>query len=98
MQVRMDDIKEDEILKCTYIISINETHLSESVTLTPNMMNLTEDLQVFWKDRKIFRGGVAFLIHQSLSPEPIIIKTGCEVIAVIGTMYRNIHRSVLISF
>ena len=78
----MDDIKEDEILKFADVISINETHLSESDTLTPNMMNLTEDLQVFQKDRNIFGGGVALLIHQSLSPEPIIIKTGCEVVAV----------------
>ena len=67
MQARMHDIKADEILKFADIISINETHLSESNTRTPNMMNLTEDLQVFQKDRNIF-GGVALLIHQSLSP------------------------------
>ena len=78
----MDDIKEDELLKFADVISINETHLSESDTLTPHMMNLTEYLQVFRKDRNIFGGGVALLIHQSLSPEPIIIKTGCEVVAV----------------
>ena len=55
MQGGMDDIKQDEILKFANVISINETHLSESDTLTPNMMNLTEDLQVFQKDRNIFR-------------------------------------------
>ena len=82
MQVRMDDIKEDEILKFADVISINETHLSESDTLTPNVINLTEDLQVFLKDRNIFGGGVAILIHQSLSPKPILIKTGHEVVAV----------------
>ena len=37
----MDDIKEDEILKFADVIFINETHLSESDTLTPNMINLT---------------------------------------------------------
>ena len=63
MQARMDDIKADEMLKFADIISINETHLSESDTLTPNMMNLTDDLQVFRKDRNIFGGGVALLIH-----------------------------------
>ena len=82
MQERMDDIKEDELLKFADVISINETHLSESDILTPNMMNLTEDPQVFQKDRNIYGGGVALLIHQSLSPEPIIIKTDCEVVAV----------------
>ena len=59
----MNDIKADEILEFADIISINETHLSESDTLTPNMMNLTDDLQVFMKDRNIFGGGVALLIH-----------------------------------
>ena len=78
----MDDIKADEILKFADIISINETHLSESDTLTPNMMNLTDDLQVFRKDRNIFGGGVALLIHRSLSPEHIIIKTDYEIVAV----------------
>ena len=52
MQARMHDIKADEILKFADIISINETHLSESNTRTPNMMNLTEDLQVFQEGQK----------------------------------------------
>ena len=82
MQARMDDIKADEILKIADIISINETHLSESDTLTPNMMNLTDDLQVFRKDRNIFGGGVALLMHRSLIPEHIIIKTDYEIVAV----------------
>ena len=54
MQRRMDDINEDEILKFADVISINGTHLSESVTLTTNMMNITEDLQVSQKNRNIF--------------------------------------------
>ena len=82
MQARTDDIKADEILKFADIISINETHLSESDTLTPNMMNLTDDLQVFRKDRNIFGGEVALLIHGSLIPEHIIIKTDYEIVAV----------------
>ena len=45
-------------------------------------MNLTDDLQVFRKDRNIFGGGVALPIHQSLSPEHIIIKTDYEIVAV----------------
>ena len=51
-------------------------------TLTPNMMHLTENMVVFWKDRNRFGGKVALLIHQSLSPESIIINTPCEVVAV----------------
>ena len=37
-----------------------KTHLSESDTLTPNMMHLTEDMVVFQKDRNRFGGELLF--------------------------------------
>ena len=54
MQGRMADIKDGDILKFADVISIDETCLSESNTLTPNMIHLTEDLVVFQKERNRF--------------------------------------------
>ena len=60
MQRKMDNIREDEILKFADRISINETHLSQSDTLTPNMMNLIEDLQVSRRTETYLEEGLLF--------------------------------------
>ena len=50
--------------------------------LTPQVMHLTPDFAIFWKDRNNTGGGVALIVNQLLSPELITIDTPCEVVAV----------------
>ena len=79
----MADIQDDELFKYPYVISINETHLSQTDKLIPQVMHLIPDFTIFWKDRnRNNTGGVALTVNQSLSPELITIDTPCEVVAV----------------
>ena len=50
IQRKMADIQNDDIFKYVHVISINETHISQSDKLTPQMMHLTPDFAVFQKD------------------------------------------------
>ena len=78
----MADIQYDDISKYAHLISINETYLSQTDKLTPQVMHLTPDFTIFQKDRNNNGGGVALIVNQSLSPELITIDTLCEVVAV----------------
>ena len=42
----MEDIKDDDILKNSHIISVNETHLGHSDILTPDMMGISKDVSI----------------------------------------------------
>ena len=44
---KIADIQDDDIFKYAHVISINETHLSQTDKLTPQVMHLTPDLQYF---------------------------------------------------
>ena len=79
---KMADIQDDAIFKYAHVISINETHLSQTDKLTPQVMHLTPDFTIFQKDRNNTGGGVALIVNQSLSPELITIDTPCELVAV----------------
>ena len=48
---KIDDIKQDVILQSSNIISINETNLSIDDSLSVEMMNLSEEIEIFWNDR-----------------------------------------------
>ena len=41
---KMADIKDDDIVKNSHIISVNETYLGHSDILTPDMMGISEDV------------------------------------------------------
>ena len=79
---KMANIQDDDIFKYAHVISINETYLSQTDKLTPQVMHLTPDFTIFQKDRNNTGGGVALIVNQSLSPELITINTPCEVVAV----------------
>ena len=40
---KMEDIKDEDIVKNSHIISVNETHLGHSDILTPDMMGISKD-------------------------------------------------------
>ena len=41
---KMEDIKDDVIVKNSHIISLNETHLGHSDILTPDVMGISKDV------------------------------------------------------
>ena len=47
----MADIQDDDIFKYAHVFSINETHLSQTDKLTPQVIHLTPDFAIFQKDR-----------------------------------------------
>ena len=82
IKIKMADIQDDDIFKYAHVISINETYLSQTDKLTPQIMHLTPDFTIFRKDRNNNGGGVALIVNQSLSPKLITIDTPCEVVVV----------------
>ena len=43
---KMEDIKDDDIFKNSYITSLNETHLGHTNTLTTDMMGISKDVLI----------------------------------------------------
>ena len=80
---KIDDIKQDQILQISNIISINETHLSKTDTLSPEMMNLTNEMEIFCTHRNSFGGGVALIVNKKFNPQWIHLDMCYEICAVI---------------
>ena len=85
---KLHDMRNEDILKQADIICVNETHMSEHDKLTPEMMNITENFIIFWKDRNKNGGGVAVIVNETLNPDHIPIDTHCEVVAVQTKKYK----------
>ena len=64
------------------IISLNETHLGHSDTLTPDMMGISKDVLIFHCDQNNRGGGVALSVNTNLNPKQIRMKTILEIVAV----------------
>ena len=79
---KMEDIKDDEILKNSHIISLNETHLGHSDILTPDMMGISKDVLIVHCDRSFKGGGVALIVNKNLNPKQIRMNTILEIVAV----------------
>ena len=58
---KIGDIKDDDIFKNSHIISLNETHLWHSDTLTPDMMSISKDMLIVHCDPNT-RGACVSLI------------------------------------
>ena len=43
---KMEDIKDNDIVKNSHIISVNETYLGHSGILTPDMMGISKDMLI----------------------------------------------------
>ena len=79
---KMEDIKDDNIVKNSYIISVNETHLGHSDILTPDMMGKSKDVFIVHCDHKTKGGGVALIVNKNLNPKQIRMNTILEIVAV----------------
>ena len=68
---KIEDIKDDDIFKNSHIISVNETHLGHSDTLTFDMMGLSKDMLTVHCDCNNRGGGVALIVNKNLHPKQI---------------------------
>ena len=65
---KIEDIKDEDIFKNLHIISLNETHLGHSDTLTPDMMGIGKDVLIVHCDCNDRGGGVALIVNKKLNP------------------------------
>ena len=72
---KIEDIKDDDIFKKSYIISLNETHLGHSDTLTSDMMGISKDMLIVHCDHNNKGGGVSLIVNKKLNPKQIRINT-----------------------
>ena len=79
---KMKDIKDDDILKNSHIISLNETHLGHSDIPTPDMMGISKDELLVHCNCNNRGGGVALIVNKNLNPTEIRMNTILEIIAV----------------
>ena len=79
---KMEDIKDDDIVKSSHIISLNETHLGHSDILTPDMMGISKDVLIVCCDHNNKGGGVALIVNKNLNPKQIRMNTILEIFAI----------------
>ena len=72
---KIEDMKNDHIFQDADIISLNETHLGHSDTLTPDMMSISKDMFIVHCDHNNRGGGVALIVNTNLNPKQIRINT-----------------------
>ena len=82
IQKEIEDMKHDDILKNSDIMSLNETHLGHSDTLTPDMMGISKDVLIVFCDCNNRGGGVALIVNMKLNPKQIRMNTMLEIVAV----------------
>ena len=61
---KMEEIRDDDIVKNSHIISVNETHLGHSDILTPDMMGTSKDVLIVHCDCNNKGGGVALIVNK----------------------------------
>ena len=77
---KIEDMKNDDIFQNTNIISLNETHLGHSDTLTPDMMGINKDMFIVHGDHNNRGGGVALIVNSKLNCKQIRINTILEIV------------------
>ena len=77
---KIKDMKNDHILQNEDIISLNETHLGHSDTLTPDMMGISKDMFIVCCDHNNRGGGVALIVNTNLNPKQIRMNTILEIV------------------
>ena len=97
---KIEDIKYDDIFKNSHIISLNETHLGHSDTLTPDMIGISKDALIVCCYHNNRGGGVALIVHKNLHPKQIRIHTILEIVAVkisepIQMIFVSVYRPLL---
>ena len=79
---KIEDMKNDDIFQHADIISLNETHLGHSDTVTPDMMGISKDVLIVHCDHNNKGGGVALIVNKNLNPKQIRMNTILEIVAV----------------
>ena len=75
-------MKHDDIFQNADIISLNETNLGHSDTLTPDMMGISKDVLLVHCDHNNRGGGVAIIVNRKLNPKQIRMNAILEIVAV----------------
>ena len=89
----MEDIKDDDILKNSHIISLNET-LGHSDILAPDMMGIHKDVLIVHCDCNNKGGGFALIVNKKLNPKQIIIIT---ILKIVGVMTSEPIQMIVVS-
>ena len=79
---KIEDMKNDDIFQNADIISLNETHLGHSDTLTPDMMGINKDMFIVHCDHNNKGGVVALIVNTKLNPKQIRMNTILEIVVV----------------
>ena len=79
---KIEDMKNDHIFQDADIISLNETHLGHSDTMTPDMMGISKDMFIVHCDHNNRGGGVALIVNTNLNPKQIRMNTILEIVLV----------------
>ena len=79
---RMEGMKNDHMFQDADIISLNETHLGQSDTLTPDMMGINKERLIVHCDCNNRGGGVALLVNTNLHTKQMRMNTILEIVVV----------------
>ena len=79
---KIEDMKNDDIFQNAGIISLNETYLQHSDTLTPDMMGISKDMFIVHCDHNNRGCGVALIVNTNLNPKQIRMNTILEIVVV----------------
>ena len=75
-------MKNDDIFQNADIISLNETHLGHSDTVTPDIMGISKDMCIVHGDHNNRGGWVALIVNTNLNPKQIRMNTILEIVVV----------------
>ena len=79
---KIADMNYDDIFQNADIISLNDTHLGHSDTLTPDMIGINKDMFIVCCDCNNRGGGVALIVNTKLNPKQIRMNTILEMFVV----------------
>ena len=79
---KIEDMKNHDIFQNADIISLNETHLEHSDTLTPDMIGINKDMFIVCCDCNNRGGGVALIVNTNLNPKQFRMNTILEIVVV----------------
>ena len=79
---KIEDMKNDHMFQNADIISLNETHLGHSDTLTPHMMGINKDMLIVHCDCNNRGGGVALIVNTNLHSKKIRMNTILKIVVV----------------
>ena len=79
---KIEDVKNDDIFQNADLISLNETYLRHSDTLTPDIMVISKDMFTVCCGHNNRGGGVALIVNTNVNPKQIRMNTILEIVDV----------------